>query len=233
MKDSLAGLCDRHLPLFADTGIKLGVFGLNVSSAGALSRSPKWHEIEWDPNVRLVQMADEAGFEAAVPYARWRGSEGESNPWGQSFEHYCWAVGLAAQTSRFTIFTTSHCRTVSPVMAAKEIATIDHISHGRVCLNVVAGWFEKELRIAEAVKRLNGKTAVVSGALGDVGRARAGHGGHAEICRQVLGIVPQVGADSVIATDAEGAGRSGCTRWAAPARTRRKTVGSRSYRRSP
>lgn len=150
MKASLAGLCDRRMPLFADTGIKLGVFGLNVSSAGALSRSPKRHEIDWDQNVRLVQMAEEAGFEAAVPYARWRGFEGESNPWGQSFEPYCWAAGLAAKTSRITIFTTSHCLTVSPVMAAKEIATIDHISHGRVCLNVVAGWFEKELRMFDA-----------------------------------------------------------------------------------
>jgi alkanesulfonate monooxygenase SsuD/methylene tetrahydromethanopterin reductase-like flavin-dependent oxidoreductase (luciferase family) len=127
--------------------VKLGVFGLNVSSAGALSLSPKRHEIDWDQNVRLVRLAEEAGFEAAVPYARWRGFEGASNPWGQSFEPYCWAAGLAAQTSRITIFTTSHCLTVSPVMAAKEIATVDHISHGRVCLNVAAGWFEKELRM--------------------------------------------------------------------------------------
>lgn len=139
--------CDRSGPLFADTGLKLGLFGLNVSAAGALSRSPARHEIRWDQNVRLVRLAEEAGFEAAIPISRWRGFEGETNPWGRSFESYTWASALAALTSRITVFATSHSLTVSPVMAAKQISTIDHISDGRVALNVVAGWFEKELRM--------------------------------------------------------------------------------------
>jgi dimethylsulfone monooxygenase len=134
-------------PLFADTGLKLGVFGLNVDSAGAVTRSPDRHEIDWDQNVRLVQMAEQAGFEAAIPYSRWRGFEGASNPWGRSFDPYTWAAALAALTSRIVLFTTSHCLTVSPLVAAKQIATIDAISRGRVGLNVVAGWFEKELRM--------------------------------------------------------------------------------------
>ncbi|GAA4989020.1 LLM class flavin-dependent oxidoreductase [Pseudonocardia tropica] len=53
-------------------------------------------------------------------------------------------VHRAASDSRITLFATSHCLTVSPVMAAEQIATIDAISHGRVGLNVVAGWFAKE-----------------------------------------------------------------------------------------
>ncbi len=134
-------------PLFADSGIKLGVFGLNVTSAGAISRSANRHAIDWDQNVRLVQQAEAAGFEAAIPFSRWRGFEGQSNPWGESFEPYTWAAGMAALTSRITVFSTSHCLTVSPVMAAKQIATIDAIAAGRVGLNVVAGWFEKELRM--------------------------------------------------------------------------------------
>jgi len=32
---------------------------------------------------------------------------------------------------------------MSPIMAAKQISTIDHISGGRVALNTVAGWFGK------------------------------------------------------------------------------------------
>ncbi|WP_224391972.1 LLM class flavin-dependent oxidoreductase, partial [Pseudonocardia sp. ICBG1293] len=134
-------------PLFADTGLKLGVFGLNVTSAGAVTASPNRHEIGWDQNLRLVQAAEAAGFEAAIPFSRWRGFEGRTNPWGASFEPYAWAAALAARTSRIAIFTTSHCLTVSPVMAAKQIATIDAVSHGRVGLNVVAGWFAKELQM--------------------------------------------------------------------------------------
>ena len=35
--------------------------------------------------------------------------------------------------------------TVHPVRAAKEVATIDHISGGRFGLNIVAGWNEREI----------------------------------------------------------------------------------------
>ncbi len=137
--------CDRTGPLFGPNRLKLGVFGLNLSSAAGITSAKDRHEIEWKQNVRLVQLAEKAGFEAAVPVARWRGFEGASNPWGESFETYTWAAGLASVTSRIGIFCTSHVLTVSPVMAAKAMSTIDHISGGRAVLNVVAGWFKKEL----------------------------------------------------------------------------------------
>jgi dimethylsulfone monooxygenase len=136
-----------HSPLFADTGLKLAIFGMNCSAGGALNRGHYRHEIDWRKDAEVILQAEAAGFEAAVPIARWRGFEGESNPWGKSFEPYCWAAGLAAITSRILVFSTSQVLTVSPVMAAKQLATIDHISGGRAGLNVVAGWFEKELRM--------------------------------------------------------------------------------------
>jgi FMNH2-dependent dimethyl sulfone monooxygenase len=137
--------CAKTGPLFGPNRMKLGVFGLNLSSAGGITAAKDRHEINWDQNRRLVQLAERAGFEAAVPVARWRGFEGATNPWGESFETYSWAAGLAAATSRIAVFSTSHILTVSPVMAAKQISTIDHISNGRVALNVVSGWFKKEL----------------------------------------------------------------------------------------
>ena len=137
--------CDKTGPLFGPNRLKLGVFGLNLSSAAGITAAKDRHEVEWKQNVRLVQLAEKAGFEAVVPVARWRGFEGASNPWGESFETYTWAAGLASVTSRIGIFCTSHVLTVSPVMAAKAMSTIDHISGGRAVLNVVAGWFKKEL----------------------------------------------------------------------------------------
>ena len=139
--------CDQSGPLFGPNRMKLAVFGLNVSSAGGMTRAKDRHEIDWQQNVRLVKLAEEAGFEAAVPFARWRGFEGESNPWGESFETYTWAAGLAAVTRRIAVFSTSHIFTMSPIMAAKQISTIDHISGGRVALNTVSGWFAKEIRM--------------------------------------------------------------------------------------
>jgi dimethylsulfone monooxygenase len=67
---------DAGGPLFADTGMKLGIFGFNVSSGGGLSKSPTRSEIDWQQNVRLAQRAEAAGFEAAIPFSRWRGFEG-------------------------------------------------------------------------------------------------------------------------------------------------------------
>lgn len=132
-------------PLFDQQGMKLGIFGINVSAAGGLTKDPSRHEIDWDGNVRPVQQAERAGFEAAIPFARWRGFEGETNPWGRSFETYTWAAGIAAHTTRICVFATSHVLTVSPVFAAKQLATVDAIAGGRAGLNVVAGWFEREL----------------------------------------------------------------------------------------
>ena len=137
--------CDRSGPIFGPNRMKLGIFGLNLSSAAGITAARDRHEVNWKQNVQLVQLAERAGFEAAVPVARWRGFEGASNPWGESFETYTWAAGLASVTSRIGIFCTSHVLTVSPVMAAKAMSTIDHISGGRAVLNVVAGWFKKEL----------------------------------------------------------------------------------------
>jgi alkanesulfonate monooxygenase SsuD/methylene tetrahydromethanopterin reductase-like flavin-dependent oxidoreductase (luciferase family) len=42
------------------------------------------------------------------------------------------------------LFSTSHVLTTHPIVAAKQSATIDHISNGRFALNVVCGWFQDE-----------------------------------------------------------------------------------------
>lgn len=134
-------------PLFNKNKMKLGVFGLNVNSAGAITTSPDRHEIDWDQNVRLVRMAESAGFEAAVPFARWCGFGGKTNPWGNSFETFTWAAGMAASTSKIALIATVNMLTTSPVTAAKQLATIDHISGGRAVLNVVAGWMKSEMQM--------------------------------------------------------------------------------------
>jgi alkanesulfonate monooxygenase SsuD/methylene tetrahydromethanopterin reductase-like flavin-dependent oxidoreductase (luciferase family) len=127
--------------------LKLGVFGLNVSSGCAMSSAPDTLKIEWDESVRIARAAEAAGIEALVPVARWRGFGGATNFNHRCFETLTWAAGLAAATERIGIFATVHVPTVHPVRAAKEIATIDHISRGRFALNIVAGWNEPEIRM--------------------------------------------------------------------------------------
>jgi alkanesulfonate monooxygenase SsuD/methylene tetrahydromethanopterin reductase-like flavin-dependent oxidoreductase (luciferase family) len=45
------------------------------------------------------------------------------------------------------IFSTSHVPLTHPVAAAKQAATIDHISGGRFGLNIVCGWFKNEFEM--------------------------------------------------------------------------------------
>ena len=139
--------CATSGPLYSKNKMKLGIFGLNVSSAGAITKAPDRHELSWEQNLRLVLQAEEAGFEAAVPIARWLGFGGETDPWGESFETFTWAAGLAAATTKIALVATTNMLTFSPVTAAKQLATIDHISNGRAVLNVVAGWMEKEMKM--------------------------------------------------------------------------------------
>ena len=69
---------------------------------------------------------------------------GPTNFNGSAFETYTWAAGLAAATTHISLFSTSHVLTTHPIVAAKQSATIDHISNGRFALNVVCGWFQDE-----------------------------------------------------------------------------------------
>ncbi len=133
-------------PILGSTNrLKLGLFGLNVSNGCSMVDMPGVLKADWPESVRIAQTVDRLGFEAIIPVARWRGMGGKVDFNHRNFETFTWAAGLAALTSRTAIFATFHVPTAHPVRAAKEIATIDHISGGRFGLNIVAGWNAQEI----------------------------------------------------------------------------------------
>jgi alkanesulfonate monooxygenase SsuD/methylene tetrahydromethanopterin reductase-like flavin-dependent oxidoreductase (luciferase family) len=127
--------------------LKLGVFSTNVSGGMMATTAPTSYELSWGHTRAIAQKADSMGFEALVPVGRWRGFGGKTNFAGESYETYSWAAGLAEATQRIMVFATSHVPTVHPIMAAKQSATIDHISNGRFGLNLVMGWFTAEMEM--------------------------------------------------------------------------------------
>jgi FMNH2-dependent dimethyl sulfone monooxygenase len=134
-------------PMFNDRNrLKLGVFGLNIEGGCTLTSAPeRLAADDWSGNLAIAQMADRAGLELLLPVGRWRGWGGASDPMGVSLETYTWAAGLASVTQQIALFTTSHLSTVHPLFAAKQAATIDHISGGRFGLNIICGWYGKEM----------------------------------------------------------------------------------------
>ena len=126
---------------------KLGLFGLNVDNACAITTIDGVFHPTWDNVKRLTRMADTAGFEALVPVARWRGFGGVTNFNGACYETFTWAAGVGGATDRAAVFATSHVPTIHPIVAAKQATTIDHITGGRFALNIVCGWFVPELEM--------------------------------------------------------------------------------------
>jgi dimethylsulfone monooxygenase len=92
----------------------------------------------------MTRIADEAGLEFILPVAKWRGFQGKANIYGRSFETLTHGAALGALTRRIAIFSTVHVPLVTPAFAAKAMATIDHVTHGRAGLNIVCGWNQEE-----------------------------------------------------------------------------------------
>ena len=140
------GLTDGGNPL------KLGLFGSNCSNGRSYTTAPERWDASWDNNLRLAQLADRLGLECMVPIARWKGYGGQTNVNGASFESIAWACGLLAGTRRINVFCTVHVPLIHPIVAAKQMATVDHVGQGRLGVNVVCGWNEDEFQMFGVAK---------------------------------------------------------------------------------
>jgi len=141
---------DEHrstLPVFNDNRMKLGVFGQNVSFGCCITLAETTLEPTYEHSAKIARKADALGFELLVPVGRWRGFGGPTDFNGTCMETYTWAAAMVTQTEKIMVFSTSHVPTIHPIVAAKQGATIDHISRGRWGLNIVCGWFTPEMEM--------------------------------------------------------------------------------------
>ncbi|MFK0165076.1 LLM class flavin-dependent oxidoreductase [Rhizobium sp. NPDC090279] len=130
--------------MFAAGQFLLGTFASNCSSGMSVTKvGERWNN-SWDNNLKLARLLDEAGIDFMLPIARWIGYGGETNFHGNVLETMTWAAGLLASTTNINVFATIHTAANHPVVVAKQMATIDQISRGRIGLNIVAGWNQPE-----------------------------------------------------------------------------------------
>ncbi len=120
-------------------GFWLPVFGgwlRNVDDEGM--------EASWDYVRRLAQRSERIGFDLTlVAELNLNDIKGVDAP---SLDAWSTAAALAAVTERLEIMTAVRPTFHSPALLAKQAANIDHISGGRLSLNVVSSWWATEAR---------------------------------------------------------------------------------------
>ncbi len=131
-------------PMLSGDRFLLGTFSSNCSSGMTVTKVPERWVNSWDNNLALARLLDDAGIDFMLPIARWIGYGGETDFHGSVLETMTWAAGLLASTKNIAVFATLHTVANNPVVAAKQIATIDQIGKGRAGLNIVAGWNKPE-----------------------------------------------------------------------------------------
>lgn len=104
--------------------------------------------LPWPKTVERWRLFDELGFDSAWDCDHYTQP---SRPTGPYFEAWTLLAALAAVTSRIRIGVLVSCNTFRhPYLLAKEAATVDHISGGRLEFGLGAGWYEPEQRMLGA-----------------------------------------------------------------------------------
>jgi len=143
----------ERMAMYTDNALKIGLFGANCSSGRAVTLVPERWTGNWEDNLQLARMADDAGIEFMLPVGRWKGYGGDTDYMGTTLETITWATGLLAQTKRLIVFGTVHAPLFHPLIAAKQFVTADQVGEGRFGLNIVVGWNEDEFQMFGVTQR--------------------------------------------------------------------------------
>ena len=114
----------------------------NVSGGLVVSTIEQRTDWSFDYNRTLARLAERAGFEYALSQVRYTAS------YGAEYQHESTSFSLALlmATERLKLIAAVHPGLWQPGVLAKWVATADHLSGGRVAVNVVSGWFADEFR---------------------------------------------------------------------------------------
>ena len=142
-----------RMAMYNGNSLKIGLFGSNCSSGRAVTMVPERWTGNWEDNLALARIADDAGIEFMLPVGRWKGYGGDTDYMGTTLETITWATGLLASTKRLIVFGTVHAPLFHPIIAAKQFVTADQVGEGRFGLNIVVGWNEDEFQMFGVTQR--------------------------------------------------------------------------------
>jgi dimethylsulfone monooxygenase len=102
-------------------------------------------QASWEYVKRLAQRSEEIGFDLSlIAELNLNDIKGVGAP---SLDAWSTSAALAAVTKRLELMIAVRPTFHTPALLAKQAANIDHISNGRLSLNVVSSWWEQEARM--------------------------------------------------------------------------------------
>ncbi|HFH3319162.1 dimethylsulfone monooxygenase SfnG [Pseudomonas aeruginosa] len=112
----------------------------NVSGGLVVSKIEQRTSWDIDYNRKLAQLAERNGFDYALSQIRFTAG------YGAEYQHESVAIShaLLAATEKLKVIAAILPGPWHPAVAAKQLATIDQLTNGRVAVNIVSGWFKGE-----------------------------------------------------------------------------------------
>ena len=124
--------------------MEVGVFIPIGNNGWLISTTSPQYMPSFDLNKAVTQRAEHYGLDFVLSMIKLRGFGGKSEFWDHNLELLTLMAGLAAVTTRIKLYATVATLVLPPAIAARMVATIDSISHGRFGLNVITGWQRPE-----------------------------------------------------------------------------------------
>ena len=120
--------------------IKFAYWVPNVSGGLVISKIEQRTSWDIDYNRRLAQAAERNGFDYALSQIRFTAG------YGAEYQHesVAFSHALLAATEKLKVIAAILPGPWNPTLAAKQLATIDQLTNGRVAINIVSGWFRGE-----------------------------------------------------------------------------------------
>ncbi|OQW69838.1 MAG: dimethyl sulfone monooxygenase SfnG [Proteobacteria bacterium ST_bin12] len=120
--------------------VKFAYWVPNVSGGLVVSNIEQRTSWDFEYNKKLAQIAEKSGFEYALSQIRFTAG------YGAEFQHesVSFSHALLAATTNLKVIAAILPGPWNPILAAKQLATIDILTQGRVAINVVSGWFRGE-----------------------------------------------------------------------------------------
>jgi len=126
---------------------QIGLFGINSNSGISMTKVKNRWSAEWQDVEFVAKLCDKSNIDFIFSVQRWLGFDGQTNPAGLTHDSLTFCSAIASITKRINIYATLHVPLIHPTFAARSLATVDQISKGRIGLNIVCGWNNKEFEM--------------------------------------------------------------------------------------